>query len=365
MPRPAPPDDMKIHRKQTIGENLLYLMVWSAIILVPVLNSQMMSEMHINLENVFIAWQQIAPYLIIFIFHNSILAPKFMLRRKYGKYLLLNLALIIGVFWIAELYEDHLMLHIASTERAEGLHPKIAFSNLEIYWNVVLGFFMTGANTGIKLIYQSMRDEQQMEELKRQNLQAEMDYLKYQINPHFFMNTLNNIHALIDIDAESAKNAVIELSKMMRYVLYDSGCERISLNRDIQFLKNYIELMRIRYTDDVEIRLEYPENLPEQISIPPLLLIVFVENAFKHGVSYNRASFIHLKVGYADGRVTGILTNSRHPAMAPSGKDNAGIGLDNVRKRLTLIYGEKNYTLDIREEDKTYTVTLVIPTLHA
>ena len=189
-----------------------------------------------------------------------------------------------------------------------------------------------------------------------------MDYLKYQINPHFFMNTLNNIHALIDIDTESAKNAVIELSKMMRYVLYDSGREIISLNRDIQFLKNYIELMRIRYTDDVDIRVEYPRDLPEQVSIPPLLLIVFVENAFKHGISYNRPSFIHLRIDYADKTVSATLVNSRHPA-APS--KEAGIGLDNVRKRLALIYGEKNYTLDIREEERTYTVKLVIPTLNA
>ena len=148
-----------------------------------------------------------------------------------------------------------------------------------MYWNVILGFFMSGANTGIKLMYQSIRDEQQMEELKQQNMQAEMDYLKYQINPHFFMNTLNNIHALIDIDTEYAKNAVIELSKMMRYVLYDSGREIISLNKDIQFIQNYIGLMRIRYTNDVDIRVEYPHDLPTQVSIPPLLLIVFVENA--------------------------------------------------------------------------------------
>ena len=92
---------------------------------------------------------------------------------------------------------------------------RVSFTNLEIYWNVVLGIFMCGANTGIKLIYQSIRDEQTMTELKHQNLQAEMDYLKYQINPHFFMNTLNNIHALIDIDADSAKSAVIDLSKMI------------------------------------------------------------------------------------------------------------------------------------------------------
>ncbi len=102
------------------------------------------------------------------------------------------------------IYEEHLTDRFLPHGDPEAFdaYRKASFSNLEMYWNVVLGFFMTGANTGIKLIYQSMRDEQQMEELKRQNLQAEMDYLKYQINPHFFMNTLNNIHALIDIDTE-------------------------------------------------------------------------------------------------------------------------------------------------------------------
>ena len=222
---------------------------------------------------------------------------------------------------------------------------------------------MTCANTAIKMMYQSLRDEQAMEELKRQNLQAEMDYLKYQINPHFFMNTLNNIHSLIDIDAAYAQDAVIELSKMMRYVLYESGHEAITLEKDIQFMENYIKLMRIRYTEDVDIRFDYPNDLPHDVTIPPLLLIVFVENAFKHGVSYNHPSFIRLKIEYADGQVTSTLTNSRHAAQ--SSKHPAGIGLENVRKRLELIYGAKNYSLEIREEEKTYTVKLVIPTLNA
>ena len=211
-------------------------------------------------------------------------------------------------------------------------------------------------------MYQSIRDEQEMEELKRQNMQAEMDYLKYQINPHFFMNTLNNIHALIDIDPECAKDAVIELSKMMRYVLYDSGREVIPLSRDIQFLENYIELMRIRYTDNVEIRLDYPRPLPDGVSIPPLLFIVFVENAFKHGVSYNRRSFIHIEIACTPERVTGTIVNSRNPE---SGNRPTGIGLENVRKRLELIYGPRNYTLHIDEQPDTYTVQLEIPTLHA
>lgn len=352
---------MKIQKKQAIGENLLYVMVWAAIILVPVLNSQMMSEMHVNLENVLIAWRQIAPYLIIFIIHNAILAPRYMLRRKYGKYLVSNLALIISVFWLVQVYEDHLSDHLLKQNDPEAIdaYRKASFSNLEMYWSVVLGFFMTGANTGIKLIYQSMRDEQQMETLKRQNLQAEMDYLKYQINPHFFMNTLNNIHALIDIDTESAKNAVIELSKMMRYVLYESGREIISLNRDIQFLKNYIELMRIRYTDAVNISVESPGNLPEQLSIPPLLLIVFVENAFKHGISYSRPSFIHIRVRYIDGKVYYSIINSRHTAE-PSGKD-AGIGLENVRRRLQLIFANRHTLAIDTRRPNMYRVKLIIP----
>lgn len=355
---------MKITKKQTVGENLLYLMVWSAIILVPVLNSQMMSELHVSLENVLIAWRKIAPYLIIFIVHNAVIAPRFMLKHRYWLYLTSNLGLIIGVFWLVDFYEQHLSVEPLITDYSENaLAHKASFTDLEMYWNVILGFFMTGANTGIKLMYQSIRDEQEMAELKRQNLQAEMDYLKYQINPHFFMNTLNNIHALIDIDTEYAKNAVIELSKMMRYVLYESGHEIISLNRDIQFLKNYIELMRIRYTDAVDIRVEHPDDLSEQVSIPPLLFIVFVENAFKHGVSYNRPSFIHLRIEYSGGTVTGTVSNSRHATHG--GRHPAGIGLENVRKRLALIYGEKNYSLDIREEAETYTVKLSIPTLHA
>lgn len=137
---------MKMTRKQTVGENLLYVMVWAAIILVPVLNSQMMSELHISFENVLIAWRQIAPYFIIFIIHNSVLAPRLMLRRKYKTYLLCDLALIIAVFWLVDVYEEHLTDHFLPHGDPEAFdaYRKASFSNLEMYWNVVLGFFMTG-----------------------------------------------------------------------------------------------------------------------------------------------------------------------------------------------------------------------------
>lgn len=113
----------------------------------------------------------------------------------------------------------------------------------------------------------------------------------------------------------------------------------------------------------MDIRVEYPHDLPPQISIPPLLLIVFVENAFKHGVSYSKPSFIHLRIDYADGKVVSTIGNSLHSPQTE--KHNAGIGLENVRKLLSLIYGPKNYSLDIEETKETYTVKLVIPTLNA
>lgn len=338
-----------------IGENLLYLMVWMVIILVPVLNSKMLEEVHVSLENILIAWLKIAPYLLIFIIHNSLIAPRLLLRKhRYAWYLVVNLLTITAVFSLVAIYEKYAPY---DTE-PYILNGKASFTDLAIYWNILLGFFMTGLNMGIKLLYRSLRDEQQMEELKRQNLQAEMDYLRYQINPHFFMNTLNNIHALIDIDTEYAKSAVIELSKMMRYVLYESGSETISLKKDIQFIENYIELMRIRYDSSIDICLDYPATIPNKVAIPPLLLIVFVENAFKHGVSYNHASFIHIRIGYQDDAVTAVISNSRHEKSRPG---TTGIGLENVKKRLALIY-QDNYTLSIDDSDPAvYTVKLIIP----
>ena len=338
-----------------IGENLLYLMVWMVIILVPVLNSKMLEEVHVSLENILIAWLKIAPYLLIFIIHNSLLAPRLLLRtHRYEWYLVVNLLTITAVFSLVAIYEKYAPY---DTE-PYILNGKASFTDLAIYWNILLGFFMTGLNMGIKLLYRSLRDEQQMEELKRQNLQAEMDYLRYQINPHFFMNTLNNIHALIDIDTEYAKSAVIELSKMMRYVLYESGSEAISLKTGIQFIENYIELMRIRYDSSIDICLDYPATIPNKVAIPPLLLIVFVENAFKHGVSYNHASFIHIRIGYRDDAVTAVISNSRHEKSRPG---TTGIGLENVKKRLALIY-QDNYTLSIDDSDPAvYTVKLIIP----
>ena len=354
---------INIPRKQTIGENLLYLLVWLAVLLVPVLNSEMLTDLHVDSDDLLRAWRRIGPYLLLFLIHNGIIAPRLLLERKYVRYFAVDILATVAIFSIVDGYERYMAARMLPADDFDMFieFRKASFTDLALYWNVLLGLFMNGMNAAIKLMYKSMRDEQMLEALQRRNLQTEMEYLKYQINPHFFMNTLNNIHALIDIDTEAAKKSVIDLSRMMRYVLYDSESHDISLRRDIEFIDNYIRLMRIRYDEGIDIRFDYPAEVDPHIAIPPLLLIVFVENAFKHGVSYRKRSFIHIDLAVEGGRVRCRTVNSRHPE--PTGHKR-GIGLENVRKRLELIYGED---FDLRVDDSSpeiYEIELQIPVTH-
>ena len=345
--------------KPTIGENVLYFLVWSMALLVPILNSKMMSEEHIYLVNIFTVWSKLLPYILIFIINNSILLPHLLFKRRYVSYIVITVVMLVAIFFTLEYYQNSIQRHsYTAGGQLYIIHGRASFTDLAWYWNVLLGIFMMGANCAIKFMFKSIRDEQRMIALESQSLQAEMDYLKYQINPHFFMNTLNNIHALIDIDSEAAKHTVIELSKMMRYVLYESESPLISVNDDLLFVANYINLMRIRYTDKVDVRLEVQKPLPMNAKIPPLLLIVFVENAFKHGVSYDKPSFVHINVWIDQSRLYCQVRNSRYPqAKSASG----GVGLENVKKRLELLF-DKDYTLVINDKSSSeYNVKLSIP----
>ena len=340
------------------SENLLYSIVWIFVFLIPILNSALLDDEY-NINNILISWIKIAPYFIVFAVHNTFIARQMLLRRRFVAYIVTTVILLGVVFGSVDLYQRYLEGRLFVHERLSEFVPRYraSITDLQWSWNILLGLFMLGAHDGIILIFKSISDERRMEVLKRQNLQAEMEYLKYQINPHFFMNTLNNIHALIDIDAECAKDCVIELSKMMRYVLYESGAHDISLHNELTFVSNYINLMKIRYTDDIDITFEQPEHRTE-VFIPPLLFIVFVENAFKHGVSYKEPSFIHISVRCDNRNVRFTVENSRHPEK----KDKkAGIGLENVKKRLELIYGDK-YSLNIDSSSpKIYRAELIIP----
>ena len=352
---------IKLFTKGVLGENMLYTVIWLGIYLVPLLNSSLMAEETFNINNLIVAWLKITPFFVVFLTHN-LFVSRLLLKIKYIWYMVAVTALVTITFTGVELYQQYIEGQLFANV---DLHPKYyariqraSLTDYQWYWNMLLASAMVAANIAIKLFYKSIDDERKFEVMRRQSLQAEMDYLKYQINPHFFMNTLNNIHALIDINTESAKDNIIELSKMMRYVLYDSSSRQISLHNELQFVSNYINLMRIRYTKDVDIRFNYPRSGTMNLFIPPLLLIVFVENAFKHGISYNKPSFIHINIKKEPLNLCCSIRNSRHAGIN-TGK--GGIGLENVRTRLDMLYGA-DYSLIINDSDPDiYSVELIIP----
>lgn len=338
-------------------------MVWMSVILVPILNSKMMSEEHIYLVNLLTVWSKLLPYVVIFAIHNYILIPTLLIKRRYIPYLFVSISMLALIFYPLEYYQDSIRNLPYASGELYVIHGRASFTDLAWYWNVLLGMFMMGANIGIKFIFLSILTDQRMVALERQSLQAEMDYLKYQINPHFFMNTLNNIHALIDIDSEAAKDTVIELSKMMRYVLYDSENAETNIINEVRFIENYIALMKIRYTDNVDVQLTIHDAIRPNITVPPLLVIVLVENAFKHGVSYSQPSFVYIDIWCNKNNVTCQIRNSRHksPSAPASPQKDSGMGLENIRKRLDLLFGNE-YKLIITDNDpEQYIVNLTIP----
>jgi LytS/YehU family sensor histidine kinase len=240
--------------------------------------------------------------------------------------------------------------------RMERRHTPPLFVGEHDVLSIVVLLLMFGANLGTKYYFRSRRDQRKLEDLEKQNLEQQLEYLKYQINPHFFMNTLNNIHALVDIDPLKAQETIRELSKMMRFVLYEGDKSGVPLTKEFEFIRNYTKLMQLRYSDKVNITVDVPEEAPD-VTIPPLMLISFIENAFKHGISYQHDSFIDIKLSIKDNILCFDCRNSK--AEKPN-QEKGGVGLANVKKRLDLLY-DKNYTLEIKDEPDIYIVELKLP----
>jgi LytS/YehU family sensor histidine kinase len=204
-----------------------------------------------------------------------------------------------------------------------------------------------GVSTSITAIQKWQADKQLNQELEQDRVTSELSFLKAQINPHFFFNTLNNIYALTQVDADVAGKAIHQLSRMMRYLLYDTQQGQTMLSQEIAFVKDYISLMQLRLTDVVKVNIDTPVNL-QDVPLAPMLFLPFVENAFKHGVSATQQSHIDIVV-LQRGKVLDLtVKNSIINDNSISLDTNSGIGLVNTRRRLDLLYPGK-YKLDIEE----------------
>jgi hypothetical protein len=332
-------------------------------------------------NNVFKIWKEHSILLVLFLINRFILLPFLFFRNKQLLYVIMVVFMISVAVSGMYLYNKKpagqnvkkpQVVNTSPPQNRAGTNPappparkvnpaKPISSQSEpvpAYINLlILSVLVFGFDTGLKINSKWVKSEQQRMTIEKENIENQLAFLKNQISPHFFMNTLNNIHSLIDIDTVEAKKSIIRLSSLMRHLLYESDHEQSPIKSEVEFIKSYVDLMKLRYSDEVRISFKIPDNLPEK-SIPPLLFISLLDNAFKHGISYVKESFVEIELLIESDKLCLKISNSKNKLALNSSAQ--GIGIENTRKRLDLLFNE-NYTLEITDRGNTFVTNLTIP----
>jgi sensor histidine kinase YesM len=226
------------------------------------------------------------------------------------------------------------------------------------YAYFLVTFFMAGASTVVKIITDWLRTVREKQELETRTMQTELRFLKSQINPHFLFNTLNSLYALTLKKSDKAPEIVIKLSEMMRYMLYECNEKQVSLSNEVHYIRNYLDLERLRQSGQVEINFEVEGYISDQ-RIAPLLFIPFIENSFKHGLNNQIAQgFVHIHLKVSGQHIDFFIENSKSEALpVQEHRRSGGIGLVNVRRRLDILYPNQ-YELKTDDTPRTYAVRL-------
>ena len=299
-------------------------------------------------------------FLIVFYVNYFFLIPRYLFEGRIRQYLLANALLIICIAAGAHLWQEY-AFHTYGKETVEkgGRHkgpPKWIFILRDIFSMILT----IGLSAAIKMSGRWAQIEAARREAEKSRTEAELKNLRNQLNPHFLLNTLNNIYALIAFDTDKAQDAVQELSRLLRHVLYDNQQNFVTLAKEMDFIRNYIELMRIRLSSNVSVETQFDVRPDSHTEIAPLIFISLIENAFKHGISPTEPSFIRIHFSESPGEIRCEITNSYHP-KSQTDKSGSGIGLEQVRKRLELTYpGRYSWQRGVNRDGKEYQSILVI-----
>lgn len=347
-------------------ENLVYMGIWLLAIVLYLLHAMgEAGRTHIISAGDFVRMvKTLTPYLLIFLVNNYLLIPKLLFRHRWGWYIVAVGALLL-IFFLYQYYffingETHreLVRHVHNPGPGPFRGPN-RWLPMPLVADAAYSIVVIGANLVTKLIIKQVEYNIESQRLRTAGMASQLDQLKTQISPHFYMNMLNNIHGLIEVYPVKAQQLVMDMSKLMRYMLYDSAHPLIQLGAEIKFLEDYLRVMRMRYpVEKVKIDWRFPSHDESKgIEIPPLLFLVFIENAFKHGVSYRQNSFVKIDFQVESGRLHFSCINSlieTAPTKIP------GIGLRNIRQRLELLFSDKAM-LETTVTDTFYSVNLTIP----
>lgn len=326
---------------------VLHILVWSIILLLPFLSANNSPRQP---SDYFRMWLPPLASGIIFYFNYFYFIPKLFFNKRTSFFLLGNLGLYALIIFLMESIRMNF-----SPALPAGTGPNI----VEMIARILITFMMTtGVAIAIRITAEWFKSEAQRKELEKERIQTELTNLKNQLNPHFFFNTLNTIYGLIPQQPEMAQNAVHRLSKLMRYHLYESNEKFVPLEQEIKFIHNYIDLMKFRLTDSVSVTYKFPEYT-NGIMVAPLLFITLIENSFKHGINLNKPSSIDMSMDILNKKtIIFYIQNTSFPAKE-SIEPASGIGIENLKKRLSLLYPGK-HNLMIENANGYFTCTLKI-----
>ena len=295
------------------------------------------------------------------------LIPQFLAKRKFILYIIIILFSITLFTYTGEFIlflnrtnntEQNAEQRVSefkkfNEERGQHPHPPRKSSASRGFSIFLITFLIS---TGIKMTHEWFKYDKQKREVENDKLKAELSMLKAQINPHFFFNVLNNICSLARSKSDKTETAIIKLSQLMRYNIYDQKEDKVNLKNEVQFIEDYIDIQKMRIAGSVKISFTKSGNL-DLFSIEPMLLFPFVENAFKHGISYEEESKITIDLNIKENQLFFYVYNTVNEANKNEAGKFKGIGLQNVLKRLDLLYADR-YSINIKEENKSYEVHL-------
>lgn len=308
----------------------------------------------ISWQHVYKIWLDHSLLLPVFFINHWLLVPRLLFRKQALVYMLVVVLLVLCVAFGYRYFEQKVFVKkTTQTEKTEKRpEPVPPYAEL-----LMFSILIVGVDTGLRMTrrWNEIEEKKQMLELK--NTEMQLSVLKSQVSPHFFMNTLNNIYALVDCDTPGAKVAVMKLSKLMRYMLYENDREAVKLSKEFEFLNSYIDLMKLRYADGLTVHVVIDESLLNEL-IPPMLFICYIENAFKHGISYRHENSIQISFVKKENKLHFSCVNSK--ATDSEKRPKGGLGLINNQNRLNLLFGN-DFKLDVTDAENSYKIELEIP----
>ncbi|MBV5281313.1 MAG: sensor histidine kinase [Paludibacter sp.] len=339
-------------RYKNLFQFLIHFIVWGFVFCLPFIIFWRDSDYNI--------WDKMIPHMVvissmmlIFYLNYFLLIEKKLFQRKTGKFLLYNLLLVVIT---------GASVHYLQTIIAPPMPKMQDKPNLDTFFlirDIITLAVVAVLSVAIKMTGKWYITEAERQEEEKERTEAELKNLRQQLNPHFLFNTLNNIYALIAISPEKAQESMLELSKLLRYVLYENNGNFVPVERELNFIHNYVELMRIRLTPDVDVKIDI--NVAEiSKTVAPLLFITLIENAFKHGVSPTHASFIYININQDNNKQLSCTIRNSYFPKDDSDQSGSGIGLENLRRRLEILYPHK-HILRTEKEGASYIAELILP----